>query len=469
MADSADQKPRSSLRALLRPRVAWWCGLVLLLALGLPRILHQVRGCFAPPAGRPYHGMVLGDFTSLMRFIDDFLETGVLYDTTGVDPYGPITISMLKYPPPHAAFLLALVPTGDRWNPQVSREGMSVLEARRAAAARIFQRARPLFILYLASLLASLVLVLVFLKPGWELGGLIALIFLNWQPHWENMEGPGIESLLLLFFALSMAALRAGHRSIAGVPVGVAGALKVYPWGAALLFLSHRRGLRLALGVLAGTVLAFAASTFFVPLRISFEYLIRILPEVGGASGLRDNLSAAGNLSRLAYGLTGVEAPVILPLRLGDLLHGLPPSLPDLLTLASWLALSLLLVVFSLRAVRQTDSQADSRGDLLRLALSVSLVIFLMPTAWSAYQTVLLIPLAVGMTYAPAPRRAKLIWSLLLFAAAAGAVNIGAAASLPRVVLRSLVPLALWIACLRLLGLRETGEPSRRIEIAPGA
>ena len=427
---------------------------------------RQVRTCFCPPPG----GVVGGysyDIDLTIGFVEQFVKTGVLYDTTGVDPYGPITSSMLKYPPPHAAFVMALIPSSRRVTaparaaqvaganmrgPETQAESQARwAEARRVAGLRAYTRTRPLVILYLASLVAALGLVLAAFKPGWKLGGLIALIFLNWQPNWESMEGPGIESFLLLLFALSLVLLKARRVSMSGIPIGLAGALKVYPWGAVLLFLPSRRVVRVLLGVLAGTVLAFAAATYFVPLRISLGYLTDILPRVGGGSGLRDNLSALGNFSRLAYYLSGEQAPVILPLGVRELVHGLRPPPAALLALALWLVLCLSLTVVSIRSLRRAPPETPERTDLLRLGLSVSLIILLMPTAWSAYQTSLLVPLALGLALAPPPGRAKLTWSLLLFAGGAGAVNMGATSPLPVVVLRSLIPLALWLACLRLL------------------
>ena len=184
-----------------------------------------------------------------------------------------------------------------------------------------------------------------------------------------------------------------------------------------------------------------------------------------GGSGVRDNLSALGNFSRLAYYLNGEQAPVILPLGVRELVHGLRPPPAALLALALWLALCLSLTVVSIRSLRRAAPETPERKDLLRLGLSVSLMILLMPTAWSAYQTILLVPLALGLALAPPPGRAKLTWSLLLFAGGAGAVNMGAASPMSVVVLRSLVPLALWLACLRLLDAKGLELPWSRADI----
>lgn len=446
-------------RPFLRSRWAWWAGFVLLLGLGAPRIVRQVRTCFVLVAGNSSASEFF-DFYLLMGYIDHFTETGVLYDTTGVDPYGPITSSMLKYPPPHAAFGIALrscvrlppVPalaapgSGDSLMKAERRA-----ERRRVLRMRPFLETRPFFLVYLTSLVAALGLVLAALKPGWRIGGLITLVFLNWQPHWESIEGPGIESLLLLLFAASLALLKRGRVTLAGIPIGLAGSLKVYPWGAGLLFLLSRRGRWIFPGIFIGTVLAFAAATFVVPVRVSLEYLIHILPRVGGGSGLGDNLSALGNVARLTYALRGEHAPVILPLGVRELLDGLRPPRAALEALVLWIVLGLSMLLVSLRALRRAAPAAPERHDLLRQGLTLSLMVLLMPTAWSAYQTVLLLPLGLGFALAPPPDRAKLTWGLLLFAAAAGAVNIGSASRMSVVVLRSLIPFALWLACLRLL------------------
>jgi hypothetical protein len=473
MTNGAGYTVRSRLHSFLRSRWGWGIGFALLLALGAPRIARQVRACFCPPAVLKSGGYSF-DLDLTMAFVDKFSKTGVLYDTTGFDPYGPTTTTMFKYPPPHMAFMMVMLPSRSRDTappsaplvgggkvpgPETRAERVAGrAEAGRVARLRAYAQARPLVILYLASLVAALSLVLAALRPGWKLGGLIILVFLNWQPHWESMEGPGIESLLLLLLVLSLVLLKAGRVSIGGIPIGFAGALKVYPWVIAFPFLLSRRGLRVFLGVLAGAVLAFAVATYFVPPRILLEYLTRILPRVGGGSGIRENLSALGNLSRLAYFLTERHlAPVILPLGIRELVRAFPPSPAILLTLALWLALCLPIGLLTIRAWRRTASGMPERNDLLRLGMSVSLVILVMPTAWSAYQTLLLVPLALGIALAPPPGRAKLTWGLLLYACGAGAWNVGTTCPLPVVIVRSLIPLALWLACLRLL---DTKSPA---------
>jgi hypothetical protein len=216
-------------------------------------------------------------------------------------------------------------------------------------------------------------------------------------------------------------------------------------------------------------VLAFAAATFYVPARISLGYLTHILPRIGGGSGLRENVSALGNMSRLAYWLTGQPAPQILPMGARELIRNSQPSPAVLLTLAFYLALCIPAVVLSLRALHRTATGTPERNDLLRLGLSTSLFVMLMPTAWSTYQTLLLVPLAVGIALAPPPGRAKLTWGLLLLAGAAGAINMGSTYAMAVVVLRSLIPLALWLAYLLLLDAKSQGPSRSGAEVTGGA
>jgi hypothetical protein len=157
--------------------------------------------------------VAFSDLNLMMTHVRKFSETGVLYDTTAADPYGPVTVSMLKYPPSHAAFLMALVP----------RDIRGTAHGKTPARMRQYLQARLLMILYLASLVAALGVVLVALRPGWKLAGLITLFFLNWQPHWESMQGPQIEPFLLLLFALSLALLKTGRVWMGGIPIGLAG------------------------------------------------------------------------------------------------------------------------------------------------------------------------------------------------------------------------------------------------------
>jgi hypothetical protein len=464
MADPARAGIPQRAGSFLRSPWAWRVGFVLLLALGLPRVARQVRACFFPPDASTERWAFF-DFNLMMEHVRHYSETGVLYDTTGVDPYGPVTTSMLKYPPPHAALLLLMIP---RDPPRLNLRIVPVEMRPHLRQMNAYRRPRPLVILYLASLVAALALVLAALKPGWKLGGLLTLLFLNWQPHWESMQGPQIEPFLLMLFTLSLLLVRMKRLSTGGIPVGIAGALKIYPWGAVFLFLLSRRGLRVVLGVLLGTVLAFAAATYYVPFRITAGYLLHILPRIGGGSGLRENVGALGSFSRLAYFLFGAQAPETLPLGIRDLARAFPPPGPALLSLVLWLSLCLPMVVLSVRALRRASTENPVRNDLLRLGLSTSLVLLLMPTVWSTYQTLLLLPLSVGIGLAPPPGQAKLTWGLLLFSGAAGAVNMGAY-TMPVVVLRSLIPLGLWIACLRLLDAGCPDRPWSAVEFVSGS
>ncbi len=453
----------------LHPRLVLGLGCLFLLVLGAPRIVRQVRDCVMTPADVHY----MTDFAILTRVVDNFSKTGVLYDTTGRDPYGPVTRSMLKYPPPHAAFIMAMISDARsdslRWaevRAQAVARGAKGPDLQRLKLRHMNERARPLFVAYLVSFVAAIVIVLTALAPGWERGALILLAFLNWQPHWENMEGPGIETFLLMLMAASLALLKAGRSRLAGVALGVAGALKVYPWGSAFLFLFCRKGWKVWAGMLAGTLLAFAVTSFVVPVRISVEYFLRILPRVGGASGVNDNLSAIGNFSRMAYKLRGERSPAAFDLNPLTLLERFPSSWPDVLTLVLWSALSAFLLIRTLRGLKRTLPARESQTDMLRLAMSICLIVLLMATVWSAYQTILLVPLAVGIALAPRLPNGKRIWGLLLLATGAGAINIGDASQWLVIITRSIIPLAIWMACLRLLEAAGSAPCSRTPEDA---
>jgi hypothetical protein len=410
--------------------LCWMLFFGLLLALGMPRLVRQARACFVPEQGeRP--GAAFFDFMLMRTRMQEYENTGVLYDTTGVDPFGPVTTSMFKYPPAHAAFLKVVA----------KDVGRSTIRG----PLRAYRIVRPFVLLYLGSFVAALAALIIGFRPGWGKGILCGLVFLNWQAFWETMQGPQIEALMLFLLALSVLLARK-REGWAGVPVGIAGGLKVYPWMIGIFLLLRRRW-RGLIGLAAGAAIAFGAATLYVPLRISGEYLTRIMPRIGGLSLRLENVSIFGHVARLAHALTGETPPDTVYLGLQVLRQGgMTRSVFLLLVLA--LAAGAAVTVVTIRVARRAHP-APEREEILWLGVALSLSILFMPTAWSTYQTLLLVPAVVGVMLASNGDR--LTWALLLCAIVAGSVNMGSVYSLPVVIVRGLIPVFLWMAYLRLL------------------
>jgi hypothetical protein len=424
----------------------WWrWGLWLALALALIPTGQRIAGWVAANSLVKPGAMTFYDFRIFRSQVIRLQQTGVLYETERSDFFQPSS-PVYKFPPTYAAMLTAL-------------RGLDRERATRVALCFNF-----------ALLAATLVILLLNLRPPAWLAALIALVFVNWLPLWESLAGLQLEPLILLLLTLSFLALRRGPGLLAGVPIGIAAALKVYP-AALLLYFVMRRQWRVAFGILLGGAAAMALSALVLDPKYWVEFCVRILPHLGGTTLSDANLGALGAFARLAILIIAGPARLHEATRdtrrlVSDVdIHG---ALPLAHALFAFAAIGL--VIASILALRASPALAGRRRDGLGLALAVCLLIFLIPTSWPDYQSVLILPLVAILAASARPPRAPAIWVPALLALLAG-VLLGVnspfytAHHTLAALLRLLVPLWLWLAAL--LALRETRADGDAAPTAP--
>jgi hypothetical protein len=411
-----------------RLRAVLWVALIALVAVSAVRAVRDMRPCLVPQRGT----VPCFDLRIMARRLDEYQRTGVLYDTTGAATFDPRTTSIFKYPPPHALLVRALLPP-DRPAGAMSR-------------AQMLRLSRPATIVYLASLLLSLALLLWLFRPGGRRALLCLAVLLLWQANVESINGPQIEPLLLLVFTVSLALLGHEYGLWGGALQGLAGALKAYPWFFGAYYLWRRRW-STAAGVALGTAATFAVTAIFIPLHFTVEYLTRILPRLGGISNSGENVGVPAQIERLVFAILGRPLPTTLKL--------LPSGAADPPLLILGLVWVLLLAFVlgagwaSARALRRAERLERLPAHAIELGIGLCLLFMLMPSSWMNYQTLLLLPLLAGLAMAPPPRQDPLGWLLLLATAGLGAVGAGEYSPLA-IAARSLVAPAMGAALLRL-------------------
>lgn len=433
---------------LVSPDHRSWIALLLLGVLitastvNTARIAH--RYAVIPPGSGMYH-----DLRIFLRLAGQVRDDGRLYKTDAPDFAVPGS-SVYKYPPTWAALLQPL--TGLHFK----------------TAARI------LFGVYAAILLASLVILLRLHRPALPRTGLILLAFISWQPFWESMAGMQLEIVTLLLLAVMLALRPAGRRFWSGVPIGLAGALKLYPLGL-VAWLAWRRDVRAIGGAAAGLAIAFVASSLVLPARLWREFVI-LLPGLGGTNVGPDNLSLVGMSGRLGVAL--FQGPEVLreATSLGrvqtDLaVLGTPATRIFAVAAAAIAAAGLLLLSWrALRSRALSPAAPAGRGaaaagdwtEPLSLGAFLCLLLLSMPTSWPDYQTLLFLPLVTVLATAPGFRTDPWPLALGITALVSGAIPVdwGPLARhadwTPAV--RGWLPIALWAALMRIAAGRSTSH-----------
>lgn len=157
----------------------------------------------------------------------------------------------------------------------------------------------------------------------------------------------------------------------AGVFVGLAASLKLFP-GLLILYFLFRRQWKGSLAVVASWLVANVAAAGILGLDAVQDYLLVVMPDVNRFCDTWPNASLLGFLSRLFDGRFGQVTPV---------LHW------PLLAQALWLMLSLLLIGLAARATFH-GCQTD-----LAFSAWVSLMLLLSPVAWDHYFLMSVLPL----------------------------------------------------------------------------
>src|SRR5260370_37989067 len=144
-------------------------------------------------------------------------------------------------------------------------------------------------ILLNAALVAFLFFVLRALKvDDWQLGALLVLIAIAFEPTIANIVEGQINLVLLALSGVWLLAWIAG-RWWGGAALGVAVALKLIQAPVGLLLLWARRWTMLAAAAGAGIPLWLLAAPQYL-----FEYLFKVVPAIGAGTGFFENHSPRG-------------------------------------------------------------------------------------------------------------------------------------------------------------------------------
>jgi arabinofuranan 3-O-arabinosyltransferase len=205
----------------------------------------------------------------------------------------------------------------------------------------------------------------------WQLGLLLVLVAISFEPVIGNIDEGQVNPLLL---ALSGAWLWAwvDDRWWGGVAMGAAVAIKVIQAPVGLLILWARRWKMLAAAGASGLLLWLLPGPRYI-----LEYLFSVLPSVSQGTGLFENHSPGGTITRL-----------LAPGTFFGIVHGSPPA-ARIITLV--IALATLGVTAAV--LRQPAKSRDGR--LLEAAAVVALTPLVTSYSWGTHLVLLLLPMLV--------------------------------------------------------------------------
>jgi glycosyl transferase family 87 len=230
----------------------------------------------------------------------------------------------------------------------------------------------------------------------WQLAALLILVAIAFEPVGGNVaEGQVNLVLLALSGAWFMAWLNG--RWWGGVALGLAIALKLIQGPVALLVLWGRRWAMLAAAAAAGVAMWLISAPQYLP-----EYLFKVLPPVSAGTGLFENHSPGGTITRL------LDADTFLGAVRGS------PTPARAITLV--VALAVLAGTFS---VLRSPSKSMA-GRSIEAAAIVAATPLIASYSWGTHLVLLLLPMFVLLVWS-IPRRDWLVLALV----AAGWLLIG--------------------------------------------
>ena len=346
---------------------------ILLVVAGVPIAAQYLWQALIQPLA---FGAYLGDFQeSYMRAAQHLAQGRDPYDlcrTVGcLEPTGPQYVM----PPPLAWMLQPLI--------SVDSRAITV----------------GAILLLNASLLLFLFCVLRTLNvTDWQLAALLALVAISFEPVIGNIDEGQVNLVLL---ALSGVWLWAWVRDRwwGGLAMGAGVAIKVIQAPVGLLILWGRRWSMLAAAAVAGLVLWLLPGP-----QYTLEYLFSVLPSVSQGTGLYENHSPGGTITRL-----------LAPDTFAGAVHG-SPTAARLITLVIAIV-ALAATFFVLRQPAKT-----SAGRVLEAAAIVAVTPLVTSYSWGTHLVLLLLPMLALIAWS-IPRRDWTVLSLV----AAGYLLLGPA------------------------------------------
>jgi len=294
-------------------------------------------------------GAYLGDFQeSYMRAARRLAQGSDPYDlcrTMGcLEPTGPQYVM----PPPLAWLLQPLI----------------AVDSHVITVAAILVLNASLFVFALCVLRALRV-------EDWQLAALLRLVAISFEPVIGNIEEGQINLVLLALSGVWLWGWVAG-RWWGGAALGLAVAVKMIQAPVGLLILWGRRWSMLAAAVVAGLGLWLLASPQYL-----FEYLFSVLPSVSAGTGLFENHSPGGTITRLF-------AP--------DTFLGVARGSP---TAARVITLVIALLALAITFAVLRKPAASPTGRALEAAAAVAVTPIVTSYSWGTHLVLLLVPILV--------------------------------------------------------------------------
>ncbi len=229
----------------------------------------------------------------------------------------------------------------------------------------------------------------------WQLGLLLVLVVLAFEPVAGNFDEGQINLVLLALAGVWLLAWVAGDRWWGGAALGVAVAIKLLQAPTGLLLLWGRRwGMVLAAAV-AGAALWLLAVPQYLP-----EYLLKVAPVLSAGTGLFENHSPGGTVARL--------------LDPGTFLGSVRDTSTAARVITTAIAVgALVITIWVLRAPRQRRT-----GRALEAASIVAVGPVVASYSWGTHLVLLLLPMLVLVAWG-VPRRD---WKVLGLVAAGWAL-----------------------------------------------
>ncbi len=310
----------------------------------------------------------LGDFQeSYMRAARRLAENSDPYDLCQnmacLEPTGPQYVM----PPPLAWLLQPALP----------------VDSHLIAIAAILVLNVSLFVFVLLALRALQV-------TDWQLAALLVLVAISFEPVVGNITEGQINLVLLAMSGVWLVGW-VGGRWWGGVAVGLAGAIKIIQAPVGLLLLWARRWSMAAAAAVAGLGLWLMAAPQYL-----LEYLFSVLPAVSAGTGLFENHSPGGTVTRLLQPDTFLGA-----------VHGSPPAARVITAAIAVASLGITFIVLRSPAT-------DRTGRALEAAAIVAVTPIVTSYSWGTHLVLLLLPIVVLADWGVHNRD----WSVLAIVAA---------------------------------------------------
>ena len=209
----------------------------------------------------------------------------------------------------------------------------------------------------------------------WQMRALLALVAISFEPVIGNIDEGQVNLVLLALSGLWLWSW-VTDRWWGGAALGVAVAVKLIQAPVGLLVLWRRRWAMAAAAALAGLALWLVAAPQYL-----YEYLSSVFPAISQGTGLFENRSPGGTITRL------LEPDSFL-----GAVRGSPPVARALTA-----AIAVLAVVVTLLVLR--SPAAGRMGKALEAAAIVAMTPLVASYSWGTHLVLLLLPLLVLITW----------------------------------------------------------------------